>query len=260
MPPAAGRPRPQRRHRVAAEPGVWTGDARRRALTPRSTTQLSGLGLQPGTLRAVLMDRLTRSLGRDPDSATQRDIYNALSMAVREELAARWLATQRRVSEAGVKRVCYLSVEFLLGRSLINGLASLDGDLVEEARAALAEMGHDLDRIAEEETDPGLGNGGLGSPRRLLSRFARHPAVSGGRLRHPLRLRDLHPDDRRGWPPARNRKQLAASLQPVGDSARRRQLRDPLRRPLRHHAGRAGHASAPAGSRRITSGRLPTTS
>ncbi len=108
------------------------------------------------------MDRLTRSLGREPGTATQRDIYNALSMAVREELAGRWLATQRRVSEAGVKRVCYLSVEFLLGRSLINGLASLDGDLVAEGRAALAELGHDLDRIAEEEIDPGLGNGGLG--------------------------------------------------------------------------------------------------
>ncbi|HEX9772356.1 MAG TPA: glycogen/starch/alpha-glucan phosphorylase [Steroidobacteraceae bacterium] len=120
------------------------------------------MGLQPGTLRAALMDRLTRSLGRDPDTATQRDIYNALSMAVREELASRWLATQRRVSQAGVKRVCYLSVEFLLGRSLINGLASLDGDLVDEARVALQELGHDLDRIAEEEIDPGLGNGGLG--------------------------------------------------------------------------------------------------
>ncbi len=131
-------------------------------MTPRSSAHLSGLGLQPGTLHAVLMDRLTRSLGRDPDTATQRDIYNALSMAVREELAARWLATQRRVAQAACKRVCYLSVEFLLGRSLINGLASLDGDLVAEARAALAELGHDLDRIAEEETDPGLGNGGLG--------------------------------------------------------------------------------------------------
>jgi starch phosphorylase len=131
-------------------------------LTPGTTAHLSGVGLQPGTLRAALLDRLTRSLGREPATATQRDIYNALSMAVREELAGRWLATQRRVSEAGVKRVCYLSVEFLLGRSLINGLASLDGDLVAEARAALAELGHDLDRIAEEEIDPGLGNGGLG--------------------------------------------------------------------------------------------------
>jgi starch phosphorylase len=80
--------------------------------------------LQPGTLRAVLLDRLTRALGKDPDTATQRDIYEALSIAVREELAARWLATQRRVSQASVKRICYLSVEYLLGRALINGLAS----------------------------------------------------------------------------------------------------------------------------------------
>jgi glycogen phosphorylase len=128
----------------------------------RSTALLSGIALQPGTLRAVLLDRLTRSLGKDPETATQRDIYDALSLAVREELAARWLSTQRRMSQAGVKRVCYLSVEFLLGRSLINGLASLDGDLVQEAREALAELGYDLERVAQEEIDPGLGNGGLG--------------------------------------------------------------------------------------------------
>jgi starch phosphorylase len=123
---------------------------------------LSGIGLQPGTLRTVLLDRLTRSLGKNPETATQRDIYDALSLAVREELAARWLATQNRVSQAGVKRVCYLSVEFLLGRSLINGLSSLDTDLVQEARETLAELGYDLDRVAQEEVDPGLGNGGLG--------------------------------------------------------------------------------------------------
>ena len=92
----------------------------------RSTALLSGIALQPGTLRAVLLDRLTRSLGKDPQTATQRDIYDALSLAVREELAARWLATQRRVSQAGVKRICYFSVEYLLGRNLVNGLASLE--------------------------------------------------------------------------------------------------------------------------------------
>ncbi len=128
----------------------------------RSTALLSGIALQPGTLRAVLLDRLTRSLGKDPETATQRDIYDALSLAVREELAARWLATQRRVSQAGVKRVCYLSVEYLLGRNLVNGLASLEGDMVREAREALAELGYDLERVAQEEIDPGLGNGGLG--------------------------------------------------------------------------------------------------
>jgi len=128
----------------------------------RNTTLLTGIGLQPGTLRAALYDRLTRSLGKDPQTAGTRDVYDALSTAVREELSARWLATQRRVSQAGVKRVCYLSVEFLLGRSLVNGLSSLDGELVQEAREALRELGLDIDRLAEEEIDPGLGNGGLG--------------------------------------------------------------------------------------------------
>jgi starch phosphorylase len=128
----------------------------------KGTALLSGIGLQPGTLRAALLDRLTRSLGKDPDTATPRDVYNALSLAIREELAGRWLATQRRTEQAAVKRVCYLSVEYLLGRSLVNGLASLDGALVEEARTALEELGFDLDRLAEEEIDPGLGNGGLG--------------------------------------------------------------------------------------------------
>ena len=151
--------------------------------TVRSTALLSGVVLQPGTVRAVLLDRLTRSLGKNPETATQRDIYDALSIAVREELAARWLATQRRVTQAGVKRVCYLSVEFLLGRALVNGLASLDGDLVQEAREALAELGYDLDRVAQEEIDPGLGNGGLG---RLAACFLdslatlQYPAVGYG--------------------------------------------------------------------------------
>ena len=149
----------------------------------RNTSLLSGVSLAPGTLRAVLLDRLTRSLGKHPDTATQRDIFDALSLAVREELAARWLATQRRMSQAGAKRICYLSVEYLLGRSLINGLSSLDGELVQEAREALAELGYDLDRVANEAIDPGLGNGGLG---RLAACFLdslatlQYPAVGYG--------------------------------------------------------------------------------
>ncbi len=118
--------------------------------------------LQPGTLHAALLDRLTRTLGKNPDSATPRDIYDALSLAVREELTLRWLATQRRVANAHVKRVCYFSVEYLPGRSLINALSSLDGDLVHEARSVLRGMGYELEDIAAQEVDPGLGNGGLG--------------------------------------------------------------------------------------------------
>src|SRR6202453_1427531 len=142
-----------------------------------------GVALQAGRLRAALVDKLTRTLGKTPAQATPRDIYDALSLAVREELTLRWLATQRRVADAHVKRVCYLSVEFLPGRSLLNALHSLDGDLVHEARATLEEMGCDFEDIEAQELDPGLGNGGLG---RLAACFLdsmatlRYPAVGYG--------------------------------------------------------------------------------
>ncbi len=55
----------------------------------RNTSLLSGVGLAPGTVRAVLLDRLTRSLGKHPDTATQGDVYDALSLAVREEHSPR---------------------------------------------------------------------------------------------------------------------------------------------------------------------------
>ena len=146
-------------------------------------TTRRNVALQPGTLQAALLDRLTRTLGKNPDTATARDIYDALSLAVREELTLRWLATQRRVANAHVKRVCYFSVEYLPGRSLLNALSSLEGGLVQEARAALRDMGHELDDIAAEEVDPGLGNGGLG---RLAACFLdslatlHYPAVGYG--------------------------------------------------------------------------------
>ena len=63
-------------------------------------TQGGGAILRRGSLRAAIYDRLTRSLGKEPETATPRDIYDALSLAVREELSARWLATQRRVARA----------------------------------------------------------------------------------------------------------------------------------------------------------------
>jgi starch phosphorylase len=141
------------------------------------------LALGPGMLHAALVDRLTRAMGKTPDQATARDVYDALSLAVREELTLRWLATQRRVENAHVKRVCYFSVEYLPGRSLLNALCSLEGDLVQEARTALRAMGHDLDEIAAQEVDPGLGNGGLG---RLAACFLdslatlQYPAVGYG--------------------------------------------------------------------------------
>jgi glycogen phosphorylase len=130
---------------------------------PSQTLPVSpAVAVRPGAVRDAIVDRLERALGKSLGTATRRDIYDALAVAIREELAERWIATGSRVARARVKRVCYLSMEFLLGRSLINALSSFDDGLLDEVRETLQSLGHDLDRIADEEEDPGLGNGGLG--------------------------------------------------------------------------------------------------
>src|SRR3712207_3890670 len=101
----------------------------------RTTTIAAPVVLRRGAVRDAIVDRLERSLGKSVEDATCRDLYDALSIAVREELAERWVATCNRVAHAHVKRVCYLSMEFLLGRSLINALSSFEDGVIDEARA-----------------------------------------------------------------------------------------------------------------------------
>src|SRR5687768_841823 len=128
----------------------------------QSSAIRSTVPLRLGAVREAIVDRLERTLGKAPENASRRDIYDALSIAVREELTERWLATGSRVTRARVKRICYFSMEFLLGRSLINALSSFDEDLLTEVRETVQSMGHDLEHLAADEEDPGLGNGGLG--------------------------------------------------------------------------------------------------
>ncbi len=128
----------------------------------RSAVVAASIPLRRGAVRDAIVDRLQRSLGKDLTTATRRDLYDALSIAVREELAERWLATLRRITQARVKRLYYLSMEFLLGRSLVNALSCLDQGLIDETRVTLRSFGHELEEVAAEEEDPGLGNGGLG--------------------------------------------------------------------------------------------------
>jgi starch phosphorylase len=129
---------------------------------PVTSAVSSSIALRPGAVRDAIIDRLERALGKSRSAATRRDVYDALALAVREELAERWISTCNRVTRARVKRVCYLSMEFLLGRNLVNALSSLDDGLMEEVRETLETFGYELDWIAAEEEDPGLGNGGLG--------------------------------------------------------------------------------------------------
>ncbi|HET8933198.1 MAG TPA: hypothetical protein VFN67_07170 [Polyangiales bacterium] len=96
------------------------------------------------------------------------DLYRAMAHAVRDQLVQRWLDTQQTHARRDVKRVFYLSSEFLTGRSL--GLCLLNLGLYGVAERVAAERGLELDEVLESEGDPGLGNGGLG--RLLLTQGA----------------------------------------------------------------------------------------
>ena len=124
--------------------------------------------------RARIIDKLLYAVGKDAAHARPRDWYVATALAARDAVTARWMEATRRTYRDGGKRVYYFSLEFLIGRQLMDALSNLG--LVAVARAALAELGQDLDRLRTMEPDPGLGNGGLG---RLAACFMESMATLG---------------------------------------------------------------------------------
>ena len=111
-------------------------------------------------LKQAFLENLLYGQGRYPALASSLDHYLALASAVRDRLARNWLNTQQTYLKSEARVVCYLSAEFLLGPHLGNNLLCLD--LEPAAKTAMADLGIDLDRVLEEEEEPGLGNGGLG--------------------------------------------------------------------------------------------------
>ncbi len=95
-----------------------------------------------------------------PAAASDRERFEAIAAALRERIGARWMDTDRAYEERRPKRVYYLSLEYLLGRSLGGHLVSLQ--LEPQVREVLERRGIDLQRLSETEPDAGLGNGGLG--------------------------------------------------------------------------------------------------
>jgi starch phosphorylase len=111
-------------------------------------------------LQRSFMRHLQYTLVKDKYSASKADLYLALAYAVRDMLVERWLDTQQTYYNNDAKRVYYISMEFLMGRTLGNSLINLD--IMNEWENALKEMGIDVKDLQEHEWDAGLGNGGLG--------------------------------------------------------------------------------------------------
>ena len=127
----------------------------------------------PSTVAAI-HQHLLDTVGVEPARATSTDLMQAVALMAREQLSQRWVATQAADRQQKAKRVVYLSMEFLMGRTLSNALAALD--LTDDIAAGLSQRAARIEDVTEREADAALGNGGLG---RLAACFLDSMATLG---------------------------------------------------------------------------------
>ncbi|STS85767.1 glycogen phosphorylase [Klebsiella pneumoniae] len=139
-------------------------------------------------LKHSIAYKLMFIIGKDPAIANKHEWLNATLFAVRDRMVERWLRSNRAQLSQEVRQVYYLSMEFLIGRTLSNALLSLG--IYDDVSSALAEMGLDLEELIDEENDPGLATA-VWAAWRLASLTPGGAGSAGTRLRHPLRLRDV---------------------------------------------------------------------
>ena len=111
-------------------------------------------------LKSSILRQLQVNLARSAKSASSQEIWTAVCLAVRERIMDRYMKTQQTHLESDVRRVHYLSLEYLMGRLLNSNLCNLE--IRQPLEQALDELGFDFPKLCEEEHDMGLGNGGLG--------------------------------------------------------------------------------------------------
>ena len=116
--------------------------------------------LNPQKVKENIEIKLSRYFGCTANEASADQMYKAVSMTIRDILAEKRGEFKKEVNQVGAKRVYYMCMEFLLGRSLKTNVCNLG--LQKEYSEALGALGFDLDKLYECEPDAGLGNGGLG--------------------------------------------------------------------------------------------------
>ncbi|CAL1241096.1 glycogen/starch/alpha-glucan phosphorylase [Candidatus Methylocalor cossyra] len=121
---------------------------------------LPPLGLTPEDLASDIRRHFVYTLGRDRLGESPHYAYMALALAVRDRLMERWKNTQEAYRRADCRKAYYLSLEFLMGRTLSNAMLNLG--ITDAATRALNGLGLRLEEILDSEHDAGLGNGGLG--------------------------------------------------------------------------------------------------
>jgi starch phosphorylase len=123
-------------------------------------TDLAALGMDSKSLVEDFRHYFSHTLGRDRYCNSPHYHYKALALTVRARLMERWKHTRYAYDEAHCKRVYYLSLEYLMGRTLSNAVINLG--VSDEVSQGLYDIGLDMEELAGQEPDAGLGNGGLG--------------------------------------------------------------------------------------------------
>lgn len=111
-------------------------------------------------IKESFLKHLMLSLAKSPEHASNLDRYQALALSIRDLMVERWIATKDTYELKQPRTVYYISLEFLMGRTLGNAMINLG--VYDAAVEALKELGLKLERLRDEEVDAGLGNGGLG--------------------------------------------------------------------------------------------------
>lgn len=128
---------------------------------PKSTiTLVPDLGMEVNDIVADFKRNYSHRLGRDQNCRSPHYAYEALSLVVSDRLIERWKDTYNAYRDQGCKRAYYLSMEFLMGRTLSNAMLNLG--ITDAVQKAMYEVGLDMEELIESEPDAGLGNGGLG--------------------------------------------------------------------------------------------------
>ncbi len=125
-----------------------------------SLEPLPELGMDHDSVVAAVRHYLNHTLGREEQHASTANWYEALALALRDRQIERWKRTQHTYAERKVRRTHYLSMEFLMGRTLAN--AALNLGLPGTVRRAMSTLGLRIEELENAERDAGLGNGGLG--------------------------------------------------------------------------------------------------
>ena len=127
---------------------------------PDAIEKTTGNKFDKEAFKKEVNDNLKLFFRKTLNNASQREIFQAVSYSIKDNIIDRWIATHKEYEKQDVKTVYYLSMEFLMGRALGNEMINLC--CYNEVKEALEELGLDLNVIEDEEPDAALGNGGLG--------------------------------------------------------------------------------------------------